>query len=863
MSLHQSAKKWISLIVVLALSLSILSTAWASSSPAAADDLKGHWAETQMRDWINKGLLKGDNGSYYPNRPITRAELITLINNALKLTEKTEIQFQDLKSTHWAYAQVAIAVKAGYAGGYSDHTIRPDQAITREESAVMVAKALQLAAGSSDQLAPFKDLASVAEWSKPAVAALVSHSIIRGDTNGNLAPKAKLTRAEAVTMLNQATTVVGTATVYSKAGVYGPETGTETLHGDVVVSSPDVTLRNLVIEGNLTLTEGVGEGEAYFKKVTVKGTTKIQGGGQNSVHFEDSVLVRIIVDKRTGTVRVVAFGDSSIDTVVVNTPVKLEEAGITDSGFKNVELSSGLPSGSQVQLQGQFENVAVLSSDIKVSIPSGSVKQFNVGTGAADTEIDLGGNASIARLVLDAVAKLLGPGTIDRATVNGGAQGSTFETRPKTVDGPGKEPAIEPVRSTPNSNPDSGNPGGGSNNNQTCTGTAEACRDAHLAGLSFNMSTLNQLDANYYTTGQTGFAPDVFAYSAITPGDLQAPEQASVSVTKSVYSKVYFVIMGNNGEFIRSDNMVSDQAFIDLTVKPGEDKIVYINVRSGDGLSTKEYRIYIQHPRTLQEAVKIGSTTTYSVQNGTTVTSSVYHLEIGTIAGDRIRSSDKVTVTQSGNQTVVNFTGGYSQLPGGFLAESGTLHIKITRNGQDLAEGDYPYDLSDVPTLTPDLGVNVRALTKQELKDAFRNSPGSPEPYSYAYRVYLDVNKLQSILPAAQYFALKTEFMGGQLSSLPGGLSREGWKVKLSPNGYPGYVMTNATSINSSRGIDQPVMSWFFTTTDKQVNDAFVRVAFYNANMEVIGQTVLVLQFDDSHVADGYIPQHNWVPAQP
>lgn len=93
-------------------------------------------------------------------------------------------------------------------------------------------------------------------------------------------------------------------------------------------------------------------------------------------------MVRVSVDKQTGTVRVVVVGESAIQHVVVHSPVKLEESNVTDSGFANVEIAKNMPQGSEVQLVGQFEDVRVLSSDIKVSIPSGSVKQLNVEEGA-------------------------------------------------------------------------------------------------------------------------------------------------------------------------------------------------------------------------------------------------------------------------------------------------------------------------------------------------------------------------------------------------------------------------------------------------------------------------------------------------
>nr|5GZT_A Chain A, Chitinase [Paenibacillus sp. FPU-7] len=71
------------------------------------------------------------------------------------------------------------------------------------------------------------------------------------------------------------------AIAYDKAGTYGPASGTETIDGNVKVTVPGVTLRNLVIKGDLLLSEGVGSGDVTLDKVSVHGLTTVSGGGEN------------------------------------------------------------------------------------------------------------------------------------------------------------------------------------------------------------------------------------------------------------------------------------------------------------------------------------------------------------------------------------------------------------------------------------------------------------------------------------------------------------------------------------------------------------------------------------------------------
>jgi len=343
-------------------------------------------------------------------------------------------------------------------------------------------------------------------------------------------------------------------------------------------------------------------------------------------------------------------------------------------------------------------------------------------------------------------------------------------------------------------------------------------------------------------------------------------EDVAVSVTKSVYSQVYYQIYDSHGMFVKEDKQVAETAFIDLTLKPKEDQMVYISVRSGDGKAQKVYRIYFQYPRTMQEAVKISSYPIYKPNDDSVLNQRSYQLEIGTPQGERIRNTDTVLITDPATSASIHScTRIPCEVPDPLSSSNEIWHIKVIRGGQTIAEGDYRYD-SVVPMQSNDLGISISALTKQELIDDFVKHADSSSPYEFAYRAYLDLQKLQKTLPNAKYFAHQLEFMGGTLSSLPQGLTMDDWKATTSPNGYPGYSMGSAWPIRDSNGTSIPLTSSYYHQSDDEmdsiVHDAFVRFAFYDENMNVIGQTVLVLQFDEAHLPDGYTPAKNWTPAQ-
>ncbi|WP_182914427.1 S-layer homology domain-containing protein [Paenibacillus sp. 1011MAR3C5] len=432
----RSVKKWLSMLMVVALSFSMFSSVGAASS----SDLDGHWAKATLIKWVESDLIKGyEDGSIKPDKEITRGEFVALVNRSFGLQEENkEVSFSDVPQAHWVYTPVSIAVEEGYVSGYPDQTFRPSQPVTREQSALMVSKLLKLGQAASSDKEPFSDILNLSTSSQSAILSLYEKGIIKGYSEDTFGPEQPLTRAQAVTMLD---TALNQTVVYDKAGEYGPESDVETIYGHVVVAAADVTLKNVVVTGNLTVAKEVGDGDVHFKGVRVKGETFVQGGGENSVHFEDSVILRITVNKTDGSVRVVVAGASTIQHVLVQSPAKLEESFVTDTGFSNVDIGKELPSGSQVELLGQFENVSVISSNIKVNIPKGSVNSLNVQAGANDNKITIDKEASVLKLILDTITSMLGQGKIEDAVVNRGAQGSNFETQPSKVDGAG---AVQP-----------------------------------------------------------------------------------------------------------------------------------------------------------------------------------------------------------------------------------------------------------------------------------------------------------------------------------------------------------------------------------------------------------------------------------
>lgn len=161
-------------------------------------DYAGHWGESYIVDFLNKGYISGyAEGIFKPDNKITRAEFTKIVNRVFGFTNKTSINFSDVKSSEWFYNEVAIGVANGYIEGNPDNTFKPNAYITREEAAKMVGSILNLKLEGDTS---FSDDTSISDWSKEYVKGLTNAGIINGFEN-KFNPQNNLTRAEAVKIL--------------------------------------------------------------------------------------------------------------------------------------------------------------------------------------------------------------------------------------------------------------------------------------------------------------------------------------------------------------------------------------------------------------------------------------------------------------------------------------------------------------------------------------------------------------------------------------------------------------------------------------------------------------------------------------
>ncbi|MNC06885.1 putative hemoglobin and hemoglobin-haptoglobin-binding protein 3 precursor [compost metagenome] len=178
------------------------------------------------------------------------------------------------------------------------------------------------------------------------------------------------------------------------------------------------------ITGNLLLGEGIGEGDVQLTNVSVGGSTAIHGGGANSIHFTDAALGPVVIDKKNGSVRLVAEGSTIIKDIQVQTAAKVES--LTGSSIHSLTLSPKLPADAQIRLAGSFKTVTILASSLNIDISGGTLDAVSVDKTAGKNKLSNSG--SIKSLILNSGIEISGKGSIEEAVIN--ATGIIMESSP-------------------------------------------------------------------------------------------------------------------------------------------------------------------------------------------------------------------------------------------------------------------------------------------------------------------------------------------------------------------------------------------------------------------------------------------------
>jgi len=172
-------------------------------------DIVNHPSRAAIESLASRGIINGRSETEFaPLETMTRAEFAAIITRGLGLPNRHVAVFEDVPSGEWFATAVNTAFYFEIVTGTSTTTFNPHGTITRQEAAVMVARAARLCGMDTNLsdgeilniLAPFGDSRTAASWAQGALAFVFNEGIL-DDDEFYIQPEIPILRGEIAEML--------------------------------------------------------------------------------------------------------------------------------------------------------------------------------------------------------------------------------------------------------------------------------------------------------------------------------------------------------------------------------------------------------------------------------------------------------------------------------------------------------------------------------------------------------------------------------------------------------------------------------------------------------------------------------------
>ncbi len=177
-----------------------------NQQPTGADTLTdindAAWAAESIKYLFDKKIVSGyADGSFGPNKSITREEFVTMIANAFNLSDdEAKAEFSDVDTGAWYYKFLASAYAKGIISGLDDEHFGVGSFITREQMCAILYRTIEKCNLKTKQILSeneFADDNEISEYAKKAVSYLYMLKVISGMGDNMFEPNGNVTRAMA------------------------------------------------------------------------------------------------------------------------------------------------------------------------------------------------------------------------------------------------------------------------------------------------------------------------------------------------------------------------------------------------------------------------------------------------------------------------------------------------------------------------------------------------------------------------------------------------------------------------------------------------------------------------------------------
>lgn len=174
-----------------------------------SDVSRSSWYHDSLELCYANGILSGiSDNKFGPLSGTTREQMMVVLNKISQDSIAGEIDtpFEDVNPDSWYASYVNWAYDKGYTKGVSDKLFGIGRELTREEAVTLIYN-YSMANSLSEPSAPgnlgnFADSENVSVWAQPAFGWAVFNSLVKGDNNGLLNPRAAVKRAELSVMIS-------------------------------------------------------------------------------------------------------------------------------------------------------------------------------------------------------------------------------------------------------------------------------------------------------------------------------------------------------------------------------------------------------------------------------------------------------------------------------------------------------------------------------------------------------------------------------------------------------------------------------------------------------------------------------------
>ncbi|NOU91489.1 hypothetical protein GC102_38050 [Paenibacillus sp. LMG 31460] len=383
---------------------------------------------------LQRGLMDGyENQSFQSDKNLSRAEFAALITRIFHIEVKAKgtSSFKDVVASSWASPYIEALYEKGWMTG-TGNSFQPNESITKEQVAVVLTRALGLKSEHTGVTTP-SDLSTASSWARESLLEAIQAGIIKTD-NGNVHPQSGLIRQEAASIAvfvsNLLPLVIEDITDSGQIKVSGISytakdevkgifaaknrnvlrgakltavirdhqiqsiqqlelvapgqaasqgsaefsanlklDGDNATIGHLKVNADYVSVVNVKVNGDLEIGTGL-QHDFYSNGLVVGGITRVLGGDDNTVVFDNANLKNVVVNKPD--VRVEAKGKTTIGEVTVNSNATIEANA--EVIIPKLTIGEGV---AKVQINSNVETLEILGSKSSLTLGS-SVKVQNV-----------------------------------------------------------------------------------------------------------------------------------------------------------------------------------------------------------------------------------------------------------------------------------------------------------------------------------------------------------------------------------------------------------------------------------------------------------------------------------------------------